>query len=130
MVHQPDKWQIVLRLDQEHVFHVTQDTVDRFADVRVEVHRIDNLHILVLRGDFSQRVADLLKATAKAFAAVARHQNRFLAVVQERIARSKFCLKLAVSQHAVTHPNQRINDRIAGDEDLAVADIFAQQVLA
>lgn len=93
------------------------------------MHRIDNLHILILRGDFSQRVADLLKATAKTFAAVSRHQNRFLAVVQERIARSEFCLKLAVSQHAVTHPNQRINDRIAGNEDFAVADVFAQQVL-
>ena len=129
MVHQPDKWQIVLRLNQEHIFHVAEDTIDRFADVRVEVHRIDNLHILVLRGDFSQRVADLLKATAKTFAAVSRHQNRFLAVVQERIARSEFCLKFAVSQHAVTHPNQRIDDCIAGDENLAVADIFSQQVL-
>ena len=93
-----------------------QNAVDRLADVRVEMHRIDNLHIFVLRGDFSQRMTDLLETPAKAFTTMAGDKNGF-AVVQERVARSEFCLKFVVSQHTVTHPNQGINNRIAGHKD-------------
>ena len=130
MVHQPDKRHVVLRFNQQDVFDVAQDAVDRLADVRVKVYRIDNLHIVVLRGDFSQRVTDLLKAPTKAFATVASDQNGFFAVIQERIAGSEFFLQIAVCQHAIAYPNQRVNDRIAGHKDLVIGDIFTQQVLA
>lgn len=60
--------------------------------------RIDNLHVVVLRRDFSQRVTDLLKTPAKAFATMAGDQNGFFAVVQEWIASSEFVLKLVVCQ--------------------------------
>ena len=84
---------------------MAQDPVNRLADVRVKVYWIDNLHIVVLRGDFSQRVTDLLETPAKAFATVASNQNGFFAVVKERIAGSELFLKLAICQDAVTYPN-------------------------
>ncbi|MNF03473.1 hypothetical protein D3C80_2028020 [compost metagenome] len=64
---------------------MAQNAVDRFADVRVEVDRINNLHITVLRGDLRQRVTDLLKPAPKTFAAMARHQNHFFVRREERI---------------------------------------------
>ncbi|MOA15596.1 hypothetical protein D3C78_1357620 [compost metagenome] len=64
---------------------MAQNAVDRLADVRVQVYWINDLHVAVLRGDFCQRVADLLKPTAKALAAMARHQNHFFASREERI---------------------------------------------
>ena len=105
MVHQPDKRQIVLRFNQKDIFDMTQDAVNRLADVRIEMDRIDNLHVVVLRRDFSQRVTDLLKTPAKAFTTVAGDQNGFFAVVQEWIAGSEFVLKLVVCQNPVTYPN-------------------------
>lgn len=77
MVHQPDKRQVVLRFNQQDVFNMAKDAVDRLADVRIEVDRIDNLYIDVLRRNFSQRVTDLLKTPAKAFATMACDQNGF-----------------------------------------------------
>ena len=105
MVHQPDKRQIILRFNQNDIFDMAQDAVNRLADVRIEMDRIDNLHVVVLRRDFSQRVTDLFKTPAKAFATVAGDQNSFFAVVQEWIAGSEFVLKLVVCQDPVTYPN-------------------------
>lgn len=96
MVHQPDKRQVVLRFNQQDVFNMAKDAVDRLADVRIEVDRIDNLYIDVLRRNFSQRVTDLLKTPAKAFATMACDQNGFFAVIQEWIAGCERFLQIAV----------------------------------
>lgn len=77
MVHQPDKRHVVLRFNQKDIFDMARDPVNRLADVRVKVYWIDNLHIVILRGDFSQRVTDLLETPAKALATVASDQNGF-----------------------------------------------------
>ena len=77
MIHKPDKRHVVLRLNQKDIFNMPQNAVDRLADVRVEMHRIDNLHIFVLRGDFSQRMTDLLETPAKAFTTMAGDKNGF-----------------------------------------------------
>ncbi len=37
----------------------------KLSDVRVEMHRIDNLDVLVRGGDVCQRVADFFKATTE-----------------------------------------------------------------
>ncbi len=40
---------------------MAEDTVDRFADVGIEMRRMNNLHILVRGGDFRQRTAEYVK---------------------------------------------------------------------
>lgn len=56
-------------------FHMPQNAIDRFSDVRVEMHRIDNLDVLVRGGDVCQRVADFFKATTETLTPVTGHQN-------------------------------------------------------
>ena len=64
MVHQPDERQIVLRVDKNHVINMTQNTIHRLADIRVQVDGIDNLHIGIIRGNVRQRVAEQLRTAA------------------------------------------------------------------
>ncbi|MNV06866.1 hypothetical protein D3C71_972660 [compost metagenome] len=109
---------------------MAEDAVNRLADVRVEVDRIDDLDVRVLRGDFRQRMADLLKTTAKALAAVARHQNHLFARAEEGVTFRQLFAQRVAGHHAIAHPYQRVNHRIAGDENFVVANVFAQQVLA
>lgn len=47
-----------------------QNAIDRLFDVWVEMHRIDNLDVLVRGGDVCQRVADFFKATTETFTLV------------------------------------------------------------
>lgn len=47
---------------------MTKNTIHRLADIRIQVNRIDNLHLRVGMGYLGQRTADLFKTEPKAFA--------------------------------------------------------------
>lgn len=67
-IHQPDERQVILRFNQHHIVNMTKNTIHRLADIRIQVNRIDNLHLRVGMGYLGQRPADLFKTEPKAFA--------------------------------------------------------------
>ena len=87
------------------------------------------MYVRIVGGDLRQRMADLLKTTAKAFPTVPGDQNHLFAVGEEGIALSQFVAQGFIAQHPVAHPEQRVNNRIAGYRDPIVGDVFPQQVL-
>ncbi|MNF76524.1 hypothetical protein D3C84_586400 [compost metagenome] len=82
--HQPDEVLIVLRCDQVNIGFVRQYAVDRFLHLRVEVHRVDELHIRVTLGEGGQCQANVAKATAEVLAAMTRDQHHAPVVFQYR----------------------------------------------
>ena len=85
MIHQPDKRHVILRFNQDDVFNVTQNAINRFANVRIQVHRIDNLYVLISRSNFRQRVAYAFKTATEAFTTMTGHQYHLFIRAQERI---------------------------------------------
>ncbi len=130
MIHQPDEWQIVLWLNQNHVLNMTQNTIYRLANVGVQVYGIDNLYILISRGNFRQCMADLLKAATKAFPTMTGYQDHLLIRIQERIALSQFSAQYFISEYTIANPDQRINNRVPRDKNTVIRNGFTQQVLA
>ncbi len=54
-IHQPDERQVILRFNQHHIVNMTKNTIHRLADIRIQVNRIDNLHLRVGMGYLGQR---------------------------------------------------------------------------
>ena len=71
-------------------FFTCQNAIDRLSDVRVEMHRIDNLDVLVRGGDVCQRMADFFKATTEALTPVTGHQNHLFIGVDKRVICRQF----------------------------------------
>ena len=90
MIHQPDKRHVILRFNQDDVFNVPQNAINRFADVRIQVHRIDNLYVLIGRGNFRQRMTNVFKTTTEAFPTMTGHQYHLFIRAQEWVMLCQF----------------------------------------
>src|SRR5690606_28920217 len=82
-VHQVDERKIVQRLYKMDVCNALQQTIDRFADVGVQVYRVENFNVRMGLGCIDKGLADTLKAIAKAFPAVTGNQDQLLVGVEE-----------------------------------------------
>ena len=139
LIHQIDKLQILQRFDKEHIPQVaqiiTKHLMNRFTHIRIEVHRIDKIHL----GIFVLQVADGRHHVDEPFSEVLpsmpSNQDQLATIIQTSyiIARISQHLHLFGSQRAVAlqllnHPMQRINHRIACDKNLAM-HLLLQQIL-
>ncbi len=87
----------------------------RLADIGIQMHRIDDLQGFIA-GQVGQRRAYLREAGAEIFAAVTGDEQQRAAVVQERKARVERRLKQWVLVDTGHGHQQRIDDRIPGDD--------------
>src|SRR5690606_36901955 len=73
--HQIHERQIVQWLNQIHVTEAAQQTIDWLTNIRVQVHRVNNIHIRKRLGSAIQSLTDSLEAAPKTLATVASDQN-------------------------------------------------------
>ncbi|MNC77620.1 hypothetical protein D3C75_1296150 [compost metagenome] len=71
-------------------------------------------------GNFCQRTANPLKSAAKTFTTVAGHQDHFFVGIQERITLCQAVMQCRITHHPIAYPEQRVNHRVTGDEDMIV----------
>ncbi|MNE36713.1 hypothetical protein D3C80_1305340 [compost metagenome] len=110
------------------VVDVGQQAVDRFAHVRVEVDRVDDVHIRELTRGLHQSLADALEAAPEVFAAVAGDQHHAALGVQE----AELVFELAFQRGAfqlADHFQQRVDHGVAGGVDGRGVGTFTQQVV-
>ena len=103
--------------------------VDGLLDVRIKMHRVDELNLGVAQGQLGDGQADTLKAMPEVFPAMAGDQHHALVIAQSRQRRAD-CRFPVAALEVFAHPQQGIDDRIAGHFDLLQHDPFAQQVIA
>jgi len=123
-VHQVDEGQVVLRFDQVDVWLVSEQAIDRFAHVGVEVHGVEDLYVRVFCCGVGQGMADALEASTKAFAAVTGDQDEFFAGVEEAELLVKLGLQFGLLQF-LDHFQQGVDDGVAGDLDAFCRNAFA-----
>ena len=138
LLHQIDELQILERFDEEEVGTseiFAKHLMDGLAHVGIEVHRIDEIHIRVLLAEVLHGRNHADKSFAKVLTAVASYEDELLAVVKavdvvacglEHI--DLFIGKGFVALEFIDHHVQRIDDRVACDEDLAMG-LFLLEVL-
>ncbi|MND78928.1 hypothetical protein D3C80_706490 [compost metagenome] len=127
LLHQVDERQIILRLDQVHVVEPLEVAIDRLLHIGVEVHRIDDLHVIPL-GQHRQRLADALETITMVLTAVAGYQDQLLALVKEGEAGSQLYFHAHVLVDAMGYLDQGVDHRVTSDEDGLGGDVFHDEV--
>src|SRR5579883_2294415 len=120
--HQVDKRQVIEWLDQRDIWFSAQDGIDRTGDVRVAVHRPDDLHIFAF-GKASDGAAEILEVRAEAFAAVRGDDDQLLAGVERNVEAGMRAAFEAVADH-----RHRVDSSIAGDFYPPGRDAFANGI--
>ena len=82
--HQPDEMLIVLRRHQVNVRLVRQHAIHRCLDLRIQVHRVDKLHIGVAQGKVGEGLADVAETIAEILPPMAGDQHHPPIVIQHR----------------------------------------------
>ena len=138
LLHQIDELQILERLNEEEVGTgeiIAKHLVDGLAHVGIEVHRIDKVHIGILLAEILHRSDHADESFSEVLTTVAGDEDEFLAVVKagDIVASGLEHVDLLIGKSLVAlelidHHVKRIDDRVAGDEDLAMG-LFLQEVL-
>src|SRR5215472_2275933 len=79
-LHEADKRDIILRINQKYIGEGSQTASDRLLHVGIEVNGVDQVHVAAQR-DMAQRLTDLLKARAKILPAVTCDQDHLSPVL-------------------------------------------------
>ena len=58
-----------------YIVQASQQPIYRFLDIRVEVHRIQDLHIWITRCDLTKGLTNPLKSTTKTFSTMPCNQE-------------------------------------------------------
>ncbi len=99
------------------------------ADVRVEVDRIDDLHVAP-RGEAQQAARDPFQAAVEILPPVAGDQDQPLRRIRARQVPVDRRGAGRVGVQDADRIQQRVDHRVAGDHDARGVDAFAQQVVA
>ncbi|MNC46352.1 hypothetical protein D3C75_953690 [compost metagenome] len=70
---------VILGRDQVNIVAARQQRVHRLLHLRIEVHRVDELHVGVAQGQFGQGQANAFETGAEVLPAVAGDQHHALA---------------------------------------------------
>lgn len=130
-LHEVDKLEVLERLDEVEVVVcgevVAEYLVDRSADVGVEVHRVDEVHVRECFGEVLHRSDHGDEAVAEVFAAMAGDEDEFAAIAEagDVVARSAQDVVLhgcegGVALELVDDQVKGVDDGVAGDDDFAV----------
>ena len=139
LLHQINKFQILEGLDEEEILVCSEvfaeHLVDGLAHIGIEVHWIDEVHVRVFLAEVLHRGNHRDKSVAEVLAAVAGDKDKFLAavkagnIVASGLKHNDLLIgKGLVALEFINYHVQRINDRVAGDEDLAMS-LFLLEVL-
>jgi hypothetical protein len=116
---EPHEAEIVLRLDEMHVGRAAERADHRCTYVRIQMDRIDDLHVATLR-EAHQRRADIAQAAAETLAPMAGDENQMLRWIEKRKARIERAAQCVLRIDALRDGVQRIDHRVAGDERASV----------
>src|SRR5205823_320424 len=95
----------------------SQELAHRPSDLRIWMHRIDDGDVRMPGGDGAKSLADAADGHPEALPAVRGHQD--VAVPVAELALNDGCAR---SGH-----EQRVDDRVAGDENVARGDALVEQ---
>jgi hypothetical protein len=116
-----------LRCDQTHIRQFTEDTVDRFLNARVEVHRLDDVQFRMTPGECRDGSADRFKTVAETLTTMPRHQH----VRSLKLSNDFFRPVAQLSGlDSASNLQQSIDHWIPGHEDGCCINAFVQQRLS
>lgn len=126
-VHEGDKFGVGEGGDEMEVGEGAEEAVDGFLDVGVEVNGVDEGGVGEAGGGVGDGLADVLEAFAEAFTAVAGDEDG--APVAEGVkeglnAGGRLFADLFAGEE------EGVDDGVAGDVDVAVGDVLAEEGLA
>ncbi|MNQ85703.1 hypothetical protein D3C85_1008750 [compost metagenome] len=99
--------------------------VDGFANIGVEVHRINDINFRVLLGDFNQRITDSLKPVTEAFSTMSGYENQFPGRVEKCTRCGGFLIEFLVLIKSRHYVQQCINYGVPCNDDAFGFDAFA-----
>ena len=124
---EPDELLVVHGLDDADVAERAEHRVHGAADVRVRVHREDEVDLGARGGELGDRAADVLQAVAERLAPVRGDED-------ERAGRVERGQLLREDGHVVAHAagdgEDGVDPGVAGDVDRAGRDALGEKVLA
>jgi len=129
-VHHRHERQVRQRLDEVDVARVgaAQDLVDRLPDVGVEVHRVEEGGLREAPRQLRDRLAYGFESGAEVLAAVAGDQNQAWAVSgRQGLGEAGDGRRVLLDD--VPREEERVDDRVARDEDALRRDPLLEQVL-
>ena len=126
---QIEERQVVLRLDQVDVRHVADLGRHHAPYVGVGVDGVDDLDVAARRKPL-ERGADALDAAVEILTPVPGDEDQLLACVEEGEARREFAVHFLVGIDPTREVQQRVDHRVAGDEDRVGVLALADQVVA
>ena len=132
VLHGINKRQVVQRRDQKNVIQSGQQLINRFLHIRVQMHRVDDIYIGILRSQLPDSLTDVQEPFAEILTAVAGNEDIIT------FAHSVTFL-LDLLMYLFFHPRLRSNDvdrhqqsvyhRIAGNEDFLLFYVLPQKIL-
>ena len=90
---------------------------DRALDVGIEVDRVENLHVSSVC-EPNKRLTDASEAGTEVLASVPGHQHETLGTVEKGKLIIEARDESVVREHSVASPEQRVDHRVAGDDNL------------
>lgn len=136
--HEKDEGEIVKRISEEKVCGrgVAEGVVDGFADVGVEVDRVEKIHMGIFRAQIPDGGTDVQKPLSEVLAAVACNQDQLASLIQTMDVVSSFRNdafgirpEFFVRPQTSDDPMEGVDDGVASDVDQGVRDVFFEKVL-
>src|SRR5436190_21743149 len=121
VLHQVHEREVVERLDQRHVGLCGEDRLYGLSYVRIQMDRINELHVWKLDGQIPDRQAQLAKRVAEAFASVRGDQHDWMLA---RDAGQGASLPVVGTVDDVV---QRVDHRVARDVDVLLGAPLVEQ---
>ena len=139
-LHQIDELQVLEGFDEEEVGTsevFAEHLVDRLAHVWIEVHRINEIHIGILLAQVLHGSHHADETFSEVLTAMAGDEDKFLAAVKagDVVAGGFEHIDLLIGKSFVAlefidHHVKRVDDRVAGDEDLSMGLFLLEVLLA
>ncbi len=108
---------------------VSEDPFNRLLNIRIEVHGVEDFHVWMHPGYLGQGVADVLEPLAEVFAAMAGDENQPFVRVKERKSFVELRPEIRLLFDHPDNGQERVDDRVAGNEDGLLRDPFPKEVL-
>jgi hypothetical protein len=118
-IHQVNKGKVVNRLHQMHARAAGEDAANGLANIRVEMHGIYDLDVGT-PSNLGDCPANALEAVAKTLASMASYQDELAVRVEKIVRTADPFLELDVATKATDGVEQRIDDRIARDDNASI----------
>jgi hypothetical protein len=130
--HEIDELKILYRFNEVDVAHLFagEHAPHRFPYMGIQVYRVENLRLRMSFGNLPESGADVFKADTEVFAAMTGDENQLFPFVKKGEFGLQSVCQVGNALDTEGDCQERIDHRIAGDEDGVRGFPFPQQVLA